>query len=372
MGLDGLAARRRALGLSQEQLAYMLDRDPTTIGRWERGETTPQPVHRAALARALGVTLAELNELLAAPRRTAPPPTPGEADLRATTRQIVALDTRYGGDDLLTLAVRSFRNAQACFARGDETDAPGVAEAGQVAAWVAYDADRQDLSRRLHYDALAIARLAGDRPLVLFLLASLAMQATFVGNGREALRIADDVLHDGALSPRTEALFLVRKARALALAGDHRRALAALGRASAVVAGTGAAADPDWTWWITDAELSWHDGMIHAAVHDWPTAIGRFEAAVADRGTHLSRSRYNDTAHLLLGQLAAGAWRDAEPVAAELASRFPEVNSGRTRTILRRALDHAAEAPRLPTALDDATAYLRRALTSEPGSTESP
>src|SRR6202012_3277917 len=38
-----LASRRRALGLSQELLAAELGVDRTTVGRWERGETDPQP-----------------------------------------------------------------------------------------------------------------------------------------------------------------------------------------------------------------------------------------------------------------------------------------------------------------------------------------
>lgn len=300
------------------------------------------------------------------------PLAPGEADLRATTRQIVELDTRLGGDDLLALAVRSFRSAQARLARGEVDDAPAVAEAGQVAAWVAYDADRQALSRQLHHDALVVARLAGDRALVLFLLASLAMQATNVGDGQEALRIADEVLDAGRLSPRTEALFLVRRGRALALTGDRPRARGVLAQARATLADASSPRDPDWTWWITDAELAWHEGMIHAAADDWPAAIPCFEHAVATRGGHLSRSHYNDTAHLWLAQLAAGAWREAEPVAADLATRLPEVNSGRTRAILHRAVGRATQARRLPTALDDATAHLRRALTSAPGSTEPP
>lgn len=59
-----LAWRRKAMGFSQEQLAERLDIDRSTVGRWESGETEPQPWIRPRLARALQVSLDELDELL--------------------------------------------------------------------------------------------------------------------------------------------------------------------------------------------------------------------------------------------------------------------------------------------------------------------
>ncbi|MFD9963970.1 helix-turn-helix domain-containing protein [Amycolatopsis sp. NPDC058986] len=61
---DALAARREALGYTQEGLAQELGVELSTIGRWERGTLTPQPWRRTVLARVLGVSLQELNELL--------------------------------------------------------------------------------------------------------------------------------------------------------------------------------------------------------------------------------------------------------------------------------------------------------------------
>jgi transcriptional regulator with XRE-family HTH domain len=59
-----LASRRKALGLSQELLAVELGVDRTTIGRWERGETDPQPYIRTRLCTVLHVTTAELDTLI--------------------------------------------------------------------------------------------------------------------------------------------------------------------------------------------------------------------------------------------------------------------------------------------------------------------
>lgn len=61
-----LARRRRALGMSQEELASRLSVDTKSVARWESGASEPQPWNRPALARALQLTLEGLAELLAA------------------------------------------------------------------------------------------------------------------------------------------------------------------------------------------------------------------------------------------------------------------------------------------------------------------
>lgn len=59
-----LIGRRKALGLTQEQLAELLNVDTTTVARWERGETEPLAWLRPRLARALRVSAARVEEML--------------------------------------------------------------------------------------------------------------------------------------------------------------------------------------------------------------------------------------------------------------------------------------------------------------------
>jgi tetratricopeptide (TPR) repeat protein/transcriptional regulator with XRE-family HTH domain len=61
-----LAQRRKAVGLTQEQLAGRLGVERTTVARWERGETQPLPWLRPRLAHELKVSADRLEELLAA------------------------------------------------------------------------------------------------------------------------------------------------------------------------------------------------------------------------------------------------------------------------------------------------------------------
>jgi tetratricopeptide (TPR) repeat protein/transcriptional regulator with XRE-family HTH domain len=61
-----LAERRKAVGLTQEQLAERLGVERTTVVRWERGQTQPLPWLRPKLAQALEVSAERIEELLAA------------------------------------------------------------------------------------------------------------------------------------------------------------------------------------------------------------------------------------------------------------------------------------------------------------------
>lgn len=60
-----MVKRRKTLGLSQEGLAEAMAVETSTVARWERGETTPQPWHRPRLADALKVSVEEVAEMLA-------------------------------------------------------------------------------------------------------------------------------------------------------------------------------------------------------------------------------------------------------------------------------------------------------------------
>jgi transcriptional regulator with XRE-family HTH domain len=90
-----LAQRRKAVGLSQEGLAEVTGVDRSTVVRWERADTEPQPWHRPKLARALKVSIEELAELLA---------DVGEAPIRPNERLDYVLK-HPGSVDLVTVAV---------------------------------------------------------------------------------------------------------------------------------------------------------------------------------------------------------------------------------------------------------------------------
>jgi tetratricopeptide (TPR) repeat protein/transcriptional regulator with XRE-family HTH domain len=80
---EKLAQRRKALGLTQEDLAGLLDVERSTVVRWERGESEPLPWVRPKLAKALKVPADRLGELLAVGG-----PAPPDGAARQVPRQL--------------------------------------------------------------------------------------------------------------------------------------------------------------------------------------------------------------------------------------------------------------------------------------------
>lgn len=76
---EALARRRRSLGLSQEALADTLGVDRKTVARWEAGGSSPHPWQRPGLARALLLSLPELDQHLE-DEPSSLPASPGHGD----------------------------------------------------------------------------------------------------------------------------------------------------------------------------------------------------------------------------------------------------------------------------------------------------
>ncbi|MER6052300.1 helix-turn-helix transcriptional regulator [Streptomyces sp. NPDC001793] len=91
-----LAERRKAMGYSQERFAAVIGVDRTTVGRWDRGETTPEAVHRPKMAEALQLGLAELDALL----------TPPQADFPECTASLPC--DRHGSEEIDDMIRREF------------------------------------------------------------------------------------------------------------------------------------------------------------------------------------------------------------------------------------------------------------------------
>jgi transcriptional regulator with XRE-family HTH domain len=146
-----LAQRRKAVGLSQEGLAELIGVDRSTVVRWERGETHPQPWHRPKLARALAVSIEELTKLLATTRdpgegeRT--PPGPGHPhvdrmvqDLRGRLLVRQLPGTAGRADRELAAVEADVQNAHRAYQRADYT--------GAIRMLPALIADAEQLARR--------------------------------------------------------------------------------------------------------------------------------------------------------------------------------------------------------------------------------
>ena len=286
--------------------------------------------------------------------------------------EIVALDNRFGGADLLRLSTRFFRNLRDQLGTGFydprlERDLHSAAgELAEVVGWLAYDAEAHDLCRRMNQESLYFTRLAGDKTVELLTLQNSSMHAAAEGRPREAFQIARSVLEgDYRLSPRIKALFLTRKARALAQSGDES-ALGLLPEIRDLYLSGVSDSDPAWAWWIDDRELAWHEAMVHRDLGLASEAIAHFERSVMATPADEIRSQYLHRAYLLQSQVDNNTWDAAERTAVQLIPLSREVASTRTTVILRSISDQLAKRAKVPSGFQDQFSMLCTALDESP------
>lgn len=286
--------------------------------------------------------------------------------------EIVALDNRFGGADLLRLSTRFFWNLRDQLGTGRydpriERDLHSAAgELAEVVGWLAYDAEAHDLCRRMNQESLYFTRLADDKTVELLTLQNSSMHAAAEGRPREALYIARSVLEGSyKLSPRVKALFLMRKARALAQGGDER-ALALLPEIRDLYLNGISDTDPAWAWWIDDRELAWHEAMVERDLGLADQAIDHFEQSVMATPSDEIRSQYLHRAYLLQSQVDNGTWDAAERTARQLVPLAREVASTRTAVILRSISGQLAKHSTVPPSFQEQFSALRAALNESP------
>ncbi|WP_087102929.1 hypothetical protein [Nocardiopsis sp. JB363] len=306
------------------------------IREWEAGRSTIRERYRLLLAHVLQLD-ADWCE-----RR----PGPGsEAEqVRAVTRGLITLDELTGGTDLVAPAVRNAHAAHQAL-RADPVPgmASAAAEALQVAGWLAFDADSGLLARRLTSSSVLTARAGRDAPAELFALSQLAMQDAHEQRPDQARGVCEHAL-DQDLPPRVRGLFELRLARAQGQEGTPARALETLNRARSRLRGESQDRDPPWTWWVSEAELDWHEAMIHGDCGQWPQAVPLLESALHGRPGTYRRGALNDAAHLLNALTRLDSWKAAEQVLRNtIVPGVEHVHSGRTQTLLGRIRSRVAE-----------------------------
>jgi hypothetical protein len=396
-------ALRQALRMTNDSFAGHLHVSARTVAYWrKRPDITPQPEIQKALDAALdrapdrakahfAMLVGEAGhgkradhvesfdlpgkELLGVSLDTAKPEFGDDEYLRSVRshiREIVALDNRFGGADLVKLSTRFFRTLHQQLGAGTydpklERDLQSAAgELAEVVGWLAFDAEAHDLARRMNQEALYFLRLAGDRDIELLTLQNSSMHAASQGRPGEALQIARSVLEGNyRLSPRLKALFLTRKARALAQGGDVS-AIHLLPEIRSLFLDGVSDADPAWTWWIDERELAWHEAMVQRDLGLSSRAITQFERSVAATPATEIRSQYLHRAYLLQAQVDNSTWDAAEQTIRQLLPLATEVASTRTVVLLRKVLCQLAACDKVPSSLQEQAAMLSAALDDAP------
>jgi transcriptional regulator with XRE-family HTH domain len=377
-------ALRQSLRMTNESFAEYLGVAVRTVAYWRRTpEITPKPAIQemldAALERAPDRAKAQFALLLGQEargrriERMEPLELPGGGLLGASLdaanpefgdseylqsiqshiREIVALDNRFGGADLVGLSKRFFRGLHDQIGTGTydprlERDLHSAAgELAEVVGWIAFDAEAHDLTRQMNQESLYFTRLAGDRTMELLTLQNSSMHAASQGRPREALQIARSVLEGGYRLSPVKALFLIRKARALAQGGDES-ALRLLPEIRSLFLDGAGDGDPPWTWWIDEHELDWHEAMIQNDLGLASRAISLFERSVAATPPDQIRGQYFHRAYLLQAQIDNSLWNTAEQTIQQILPLSAEVASPRTAVLVRKILRQLAARDKVP------------------------
>lgn len=330
-----LVSTRKAAGLSQERLAEAVGVERTTVMRWERGETSPQPWARPKLARVLGISDEDLSELLSEPAeakgaKSAPTQTAEELTplYRRDFLKYSAIFPMLGFDELRHLGLafddaRHYLDAEvvgyfkqqlfSCAANdgiyGPAQALPLVlglvtaierrarhvkanvrrellavgAQAAEFVGWLYRDARQPRLSAHWRDRATEWAQEAGDWPMQGYILLKKSQAAWDDRDGLRMLTLAQ-AAHEGPwqLPPLVQAEVAQQEARGLAMTGEPSAMVdAKLDEAWEIFTGAEARAD----------ELGCHYDL---ALFTMQTAICYCEAGQPERAAELYREHLDD------------------------------------------------------------------------------
>ncbi|GAA1232246.1 hypothetical protein GCM10009665_23120 [Kitasatospora nipponensis] len=184
-----------------------------------------------------------------------------------------------------------------------------AAELARIAGFASFDAGLHAAAQRYWVSALHAAHSADDRAIGANVLKSMSLQCYDFGRPHEALSLARSAAEGaGGVSPRTEAMLLLRRARAEAALLDRSacgRSLASAARAFARASDSDG--DPSWVGYFDEAEFHAQVGTCQLDLGRPAEAANSFTTALAlipsgktrDRATYVVRA---SAAQLDLGE----------------------------------------------------------------------
>ncbi|GLF99368.1 helix-turn-helix transcriptional regulator [Streptomyces yaizuensis] len=394
---EGLAARRKACGYTQEGLAEALHVDRSTIQRWEKGEVEPLPWVRPKIAKKLNVSIRELENLLTPTLDSAQSEIgdlirsrepvkefSSQSDLtelrgseyaqaiRESTQRLITLDNELGGISIADAAARAFKSVHVRLGNGEyesrhEHDIQSAAaELAEVAGWALFDAESHEAAKRFNHEALVLAKLSGDRSIELLIMQNMAMHAGWLGRPREELAISQSVIEASRLSPRVETIFRIREAKGLMGVGRESDGVKVFDRARSALEDGTRDGDPSWSWWVTENEIDGHHGYALQLAGLYAEGIPYLQQAVWHPSKAKVGYRKISAARLLDCLMRVSAWRDAEELTALVTPVVHEIASARTLNLLRETIRQSEERSTAPGYLREALENLKIALDDDP------
>jgi Helix-turn-helix domain len=194
--------------------------------------------------------------------------------VRAATSMFRRLDNLYGGVQIRPALVRFLNAEVAPLLQDGPPERLGrelltaVAEAVQLAGWLAYDTCEHGVAQRYLVQALQLAARAQDRPLGAEILAAMSHQAIFLGHNGAAIELAQAAHRTAARAevPALAAEASIMTAHAYAQLGDEASSTQALTDAEAAFDRADRAHDPHWMSYFDEAYLAAISGHCFRAL----------------------------------------------------------------------------------------------------------
>lgn len=330
-----------------------LGRDDLDMGR--RRALTAAAYSVAALTvpgPAWWTQMAEHSTMPSATKR----PKVGCRDLE-TVRDMAAMfsraDQRHGGGHARTAVVQYLTTDVAAYLNGQFTHGrlrremfSAAGELAYLSGWMAFDSAEHALAQRYFTTAVSLAAEADDAPMAGHVLRAMAHQAVDLGHPGHALNVAEASV-DGAryvlATPRERALLGVVHARALAVAGRRKAAVAALLRAEdALSSARPGDEDPARVFFFGEASLAHETACTLRDIGDLNGAQQQFRRSVRTRAA----SSFTRTHAVTLGYLGGvqarqGAFEEACATWSRALDSMDGIRSARARRTavdMRRAL----------------------------------
>ncbi|HEY3478726.1 MAG TPA: XRE family transcriptional regulator [Streptomyces sp.] len=182
-------------------------------------------------------------------------------ELRRRTARLRRLDNVMGGAETYPVYAAEVDFTKQLLRESSHTADIGqqlcalLAEQQQQAGWAAFDHGQHALAQRLYTDSRKAAEEAGALDLAGNALAYAAYQQTTASQSGTALATDSCEVARPMATPKVNALLLERKAWAHATAREPQEADRALNQAREALHVRDDRPDPDWVFWVNEAEI---------------------------------------------------------------------------------------------------------------------
>ncbi|MCA2178462.1 hypothetical protein LDL08_19930 [Nonomuraea glycinis] len=273
--------------------------------------------------------------------------------------RLQALDDEHGGARHLGYIGAQFRSIGFLLHESGHSDAvtarllQALAEVGQLAGWMAFDAAHHGLAQRYFVTALRAAHQVNDLPLCAHILADLSFQAASRDHPADAITLGEAARRASDAAPAAvRASVLSRLAFAYSTAGRYADFQRSRSLAGELVDQPLTGYEPRWMYFLTPNHLDCQAGyaLIHLGMSRQQDGITAKARTLLGQGIDLlatgAHSRSNKAAHqrralfegawLALGNSAQGDLESACQIGEIATQRLSTVRSPRSTELLRR------------------------------------